>query len=91
MYCSNCGNKLDDNQKYCSECGAKINRKEANVDPLVLFVLVSLLDGSNKQLYFLNNIYYENKECTKIFPINLIANPFNHQVIDTNPFFLVIK
>ena len=27
MFCSNCGNKLNENQKFCTKCGAKINTK----------------------------------------------------------------
>lgn len=28
MFCSQCGNKLEDDAKFCSKCGAKINRNE---------------------------------------------------------------
>lgn len=86
MFCSNCGFKLLDEYKYCPECGTKIikNNNDFNINPLALLVLVSLLDGSTRSLYFLNNCYYSDKECKNIFPLNLIANPFNHKVINEN-------
>lgn len=32
MYCSNCGNKLNSNDKFCSNCGNSINKKEKLVE-----------------------------------------------------------
>lgn len=30
MYCTKCGNKLEENNLFCTKCGAKINRNQNN-------------------------------------------------------------
>ena len=30
MFCTNCGNKVDNNDKFCNECGNKLNNQEEN-------------------------------------------------------------
>jgi len=30
MYCTNCGNKIDDNTNFCPSCGKKIIRENNN-------------------------------------------------------------
>ena len=44
MYCSRCGNKLDDNIKYCPKCGTKIlerptNSKKFKPSPVMIIVI----------------------------------------------------
>lgn len=93
MFCTNCGEKVLENDKFCTNCGFKINKENQNVannNILPLLVLVTLMNGLTRQLYFFNNCYYEDKNCNTIFPINLIRNPFNHQVLDGNNMFFIV-
>ena len=50
MYCRNCGNELDPNEKYCKECGVKVsgsrilmNRKKRNIIIAVTVICSVLL------------------------------------------------
>ena len=45
MFCSKCGNKLDENTKYCPKCGTKILEKQVNnkkfkPSPIMIIIIV---------------------------------------------------
>lgn len=77
-YCPNCGNQVNNGDMYCSNCGNSLsgatNYSNSNIamssgagDILGTLVVVSLVGGLTRELYFHNGRYFLDPYCRRPF------------------------
>lgn len=67
MFCSKCGNKLEDDEKFCGKCGTKNENNNKDNDERIKSILEECNSSENYERKYINQNKYQNL-------INIISN-----------------